>query len=122
MRKLLTIITVVLMTSPLLLSQNNEFNTSDLKKIAEKVEFKFVNKFKHLSGIKLLEFYNTIEADRSLIKQINIDSWAVCEHYNIDNFEIYNYYYKSISRATFNQYCKELNALMIIDGTTKQLK
>ncbi len=109
------------MSSPLF-SQNDEFNTADLRRTAQIVEFEFAKNLKNLSKDKLMEFYSSIEADRGLIKQININSWGICNHYNIDNFDTYNYYYKTISRATYNKYCKELNALMLLDGTIKQLK
>jgi len=102
-------------------SQNDDFNTSDLRRTAQTVGFKFANKLKNKSQDYILQFYSSIESNRGLIKQININSWGICDHYNIDNFDIYNYYYKTISRATYNKYCKELNALMLIDGTIKQL-
>ncbi len=103
-------------------SQNDEFNTADLQKIATKVEFVGAKNLKNLSNDELMTFYSNIEADRSLIKQININSWVVCDQYKIDNFDIYNYYYKDITRETFNLHCQVLNALMLLDGTIKQIK
>lgn len=103
-------------------SQNDEFNTADLRRTAQVVKFEFTKDLKNFSNDKLMDYYSSIESNRGLIKQININSWAVCEHYNIDNLDTYNYYYKPISRAIYNKYCKELNALMLLDGTIKQLK
>jgi len=103
-------------------SQNDDFNTADLRRTAQIVEFEYAKDLKNYSNDKLMEYYNSIESNRGLIKQININSWGVCEHYNIDNFDTYNYYYRTISHALYNKYCKQLNALMLLDGTIKQLK
>lgn len=102
-------------------AQNLAFNTSDLRKVASSIGFKGVKNLKDLSEGEWLQYFNNIESNRALITQININSWGVCEHYNIDNFDIYNYYYKTISREKYNMYCKEINALMLIDGTIAQL-
>lgn len=122
MKNIYLIIVFTILSVSSLLGQNGEFNTSDLRKTAQIVEFEFVKNLKNSSREKLMDFYSSIEADRGLIKQININSWGICEHYNIDNFDTYNYYYKPISRTVYNKYCKELNALMLLDGTIKQLK
>jgi hypothetical protein len=82
-------------------AQSGEFSTSDLKRVMA------ITQFKGASG---------------LLKQVNINSWGVCEYKKIDNFSTYNYYYKKISRETFDLYCKELNALMLLDGIIPQLK
>ncbi len=103
-------------------AQIKEFNTADLRKTAKIVEFEFAKNLKNLSEAELFEIYNSLESDRNLIKQFNISSWAICEYRNIDNFDIYNYYYQNISRHIYNKYCKELNALMLLDGTIKQPK
>lgn len=102
--------------------QNDEFNTADLRRIALVMEFEFTKNLKNFSEDQLMKFYTSIEADRGLIKQININSWAICENSNIDNFDIYNYYYKDISRTAYENSCKKLNALMLLDGTITQLK
>lgn len=115
-----TLITVIFFTS--IHSQNNKFNTADLQRVAKIVGFRYTKNFKNLPEDKLIQIYSSIESDRSLINQININSWGICEHYNIDNFDTYNYYYKPISRTVYNRYCRELNALMLLDGTIKQIK
>lgn len=54
------------------------------------------------------------------IKQLNISTWSLCNNRQDDVFRNYNIFYKPVSRATFDRYCKELTALMICDGTYEQ--
>lgn len=104
-------------------SQNDEFNTSDLRRIASLVGFEGVKLMKKYPTKEAqLMMYSLFESDRAAMRQLNINSWGVCERYNIDNFDIYNYYYKKITRDKYNLYCKELNALMLLDGTIDQLR
>lgn len=103
-------------------AQSGEFSTSDLKRVMAITQFKGAKTLKGFSSQKLNEFFNMIESDSGLLKQVNINSWGVCEYKKIDNFSTYNYYYKKISRETFDLYCKELNALMLLDGIIPQLK
>jgi hypothetical protein len=103
-------------------SQSGEFTTYDLKKVMNLTSFKGAKKLKSYSPQKLNEFFNIVEGDSGLLKQININSWVVCEYKKIDNFSTYNYYYKKISRETFDLYCKELNALMLLDNVIVQQK
>ncbi|WP_396165490.1 hypothetical protein [Flavobacterium sp.] len=103
-------------------SQIKEFNTNDLKKIISLTGFKPIKNLKGLDQQQLNQYFNTIEADTPLLQQLNIDAWAYCVYKKIDNFETYNYYYKDISRATFDNYCKEINALMLLDGVIIQPK
>lgn len=103
-------------------AQSDEFSTYDLKRVMEITQFKGAKNLKGFSPQKLNEFFNMIESDSGLLKQLNINSWGVCVHRKIDYFSTYNYYYKKIPRETFNTYCKELNALMLLDGIITQLK
>jgi len=117
----LTTLTTLLFASSAV-SQNDEFNTADFRRVASSIGFEGAKNLKGLSQGELLQFYSNTEEDRAMMKQININSWGVCDHYNIDNFDTYNYYYKDITREKYNQYCKEINALMLLDGTITQLK
>ena len=103
-------------------SQNGEFSTYDLKKAMSLTQFKGAKTLKGLSSQKLDELLNRIEGNAGLLKQININSWGVCNYKKRDNFSTYNYYYNEITRKTFDLYCKELNALMLLDGTITQMK
>lgn len=103
-------------------SQIREFSTYDLKKVIDLIEFKGASGLKGFSPQKINFILNKIESDSGMLKQLNIDTWYICDHKKIDNFETYNYYYKRISRATYSQYCKEINALMILDDIIKQPK
>lgn len=103
-------------------SQIKEFNTNDLKTVISLTGFKPIKNLKGLDAQKLNQFFNMIEADTPMLKQLNISSWVYCDYKKIDNFETYNYYYKDISRTTYDNYCKEINALMILDGVIIQPK
>ncbi len=103
-------------------SQNGEFSTYDLRKVKSLIQFKPVNDLAGLNEQKLNQFFNMVEADGPMLKQLNIDCWFYCDYKKIDNLETYNYYYKDITRETYNKYCKEINALMMIDGVIMQPK
>jgi len=52
--------------------------------------------------------------------QINIDTWSLCSYKHEEYFQIYNMYYKPVKRSYYDENCKALIALMLIDGTIKQ--
>ena len=54
--------------------------------------------------------------------QFNIDTWYLCSYKHEENFQIYNMYYKPITRNYYDENCKSLLVLMLIDGTIKQSK
>jgi hypothetical protein len=103
-------------------SQGEEFNTNDLKKVISIISFKPISNLKDLDQNQINQYLNMVEADSPMLKQLIIDSWYYCDFKKIDNFETYNYYYKDITRITFDKYCNEINALMLIDGTIAQPK
>ena len=119
--KILTLI-ISFVVSFTTFSQINEFSTSDLRRVATNVGFEGRKKLKNLTPDDLMKLYLNIETDRALLRQININSWLICSHYKIDNFDTYNYYYNDVAKDVYNMYYKELNALMLIDGTISQLK
>ncbi len=54
--------------------------------------------------------------------QINIDTWYLCSYKHEEYFQIYNMYYKTVTRSFYDDNCKALIALMLLDGTIKQPK
>ena len=52
--------------------------------------------------------------------QLNIDTWSLCSYKHEEYFQIYNMYYKTVTRSFYDENCKALIALMLIDGTIKQ--
>lgn len=54
--------------------------------------------------------------------QFNIDTWYLCSYKHEENFQIYNMYYKQVSKSYYDENCKGLINLMIVDGTIKQPK
>jgi hypothetical protein len=49
-------------------------------------------------------------------QQINIDTWAICNKKREENYLMYNMYYKPVTRNYFDENCKALITLMIIEG------
>ena len=54
--------------------------------------------------------------------QLNIDTWYLCSYKHEEYFQIYNMNYKAVTRNFYDDNCKDLIALMLIDGTIKQPK
>jgi len=52
--------------------------------------------------------------------QLNIDTWSLCSFKHEQYFQIYNMYYKPVSKSFYDENCKALIALMILDDTIKQ--
>lgn len=79
--------------------------------------------FKSLSITDSKQFKATILqlSDRAY-NQINIDTWWLCSYKHEENFQIYNMYYKNVSKSYYDENCKALIALMLLDGTIKQSK
>ena len=51
--------------------------------------------------------------------QLNIDSWYLCSFKHEEYFEIYNVYYKYVPKYYYDENCKALITLMLLDGTIK---
>lgn len=54
--------------------------------------------------------------------QLNIDTWYLCSYKHEEYFQIYNMYYKAITKNLYDDNCKALITLMLVDGTIKQPK
>jgi hypothetical protein len=63
-----------------------------------------------------------LQLDNQTIQQLNIDTWWLCSEKHEEYFQIYNMYYKPVTKAYYGANCKELIALMEIDGTVIQPK
>lgn len=120
MKKIILILALMLSFSSY--SQNGEFTTYDLKKVYSLIEFKPIKGLAGLNQQELNQYFNMVEADGPMLKQLNISSWYYCDYKKINNFETFNYYYKDISQTTYYKYCKEINALMLLDGVIIQPK
>lgn len=119
---ILILLACVFSINLVLAQEMKEFTAIDLKNIANTIDWSPAKNFKGVSKEKMNLFFLEINNDTALIKQINIDSWGICDYNKIDNLELYNYYYKDISRSFYNNNCKEINALLLIDGIIKQQK
>jgi hypothetical protein len=63
-----------------------------------------------------------LQLSDAAFKQINIDTWYLCSFKHDEYFEIYNLYYKLITKQFYDENCKALITLMLLDGTIKQPK
>ncbi len=104
-------------------SYSRDISINSLINAINKTEFRFVNKAKSVPVNLYSEMlYEVVGSNPKLLKQLEINSWSICSYNKIDNYSIYLKHYKNISRQTFDQYCQELNILMIIDGIISQSK
>jgi hypothetical protein len=99
-----------------------EFDLIQVEKVGKAINWKPAKLLKTLSSDELYLFFLRMNSDRGVVQQLNVNAWAVCDRYKIDNYALYNYYYNNISRETYNKYCKEINALMLLDNVVDQFK
>ena len=115
--------TIILLFTLFFVSQSKaqikEFSALDLTSTIEEIGFKPVKKLKNFNQIDLKKFIlSTIQ--NGLLQQLNINAWYLCENKREEGFQIYNLYYKKISKTYYNFHCKEINAIMEIDGVVQQ--
>lgn len=104
------------------LARNNDELTIDkLINAINNTNFRFKNNAKDIPSSMYKKMLVDVIHNRAL-KQLEIEAWNICDYKKIDNYNIYIQNYSYISKEVFNNYCKELNALMIIDGIIKQSK
>jgi hypothetical protein len=89
------------------------FNAGKVTSVMKQCEFK-----PQLITKDLFKFESVLNSlsDRAFY-QLNIDTWAKCNNDQDRAFEIYNANYKRVSRSYFQDNCKALIALMLLDGT-----
>ena len=117
MRKIILLFTVFFISQSK--AQIKEFSALDLTNTIEEIGFKPVKKLKNFNQIDLKKFVLS-SIQNGLLQQLNIDAWYHCENKSEEGFQIYNLYYKKISKTYYNSHCKEINALMEIDGVVQQ--
>lgn len=110
-----TFILILFLSSSIAYSQMQEFTGGDLKNVIKITKFQGVKTLKNIdTPQEINNLINWIYSESGVLKQLNIDGWFICESEEAkDNFDTYNYYYRDIPRYTYDNYCKELNALMI---------
>lgn len=115
-------LTIMLICTLQSFSQKAEFTAKNLSDVVQITKFKGVGILKGYTSQKINQFFNAVEANQPAIQQLNINAWFYCEYKKIDNLETYNHYYPDISRYTYDMYCREINAIMLIDGVIQQPK
>lgn len=93
-----------------------DISASQIVSVIDKVGFCPINRTKDVKVFKLA----ILQLSASAIKQVNINSWWLCNNRKDDNFTIYNMLYKEVTKEIFDLYCKELISLMVCDGTATQ--
>ena len=94
-----------------------DFNALKVVQVLDMCGFKSVS----MTDSKTFRLVILQLSDRAY-NQINIDTWWLCSYKHEENFQIYNMYYKKISKSFYDENCKALIALMLIDQTIKQPK
>lgn len=96
--------------------KDGEYTLLSIVKTIDKSGFEIQN-----LEISLKDFKKIIlQFDDADIRQLNISSRYLCTEKHNDNFEIWNMFYKRISKSFYYDNCEQLIALMILDGTIKQ--
>lgn len=95
-----------------------EFNALKVVQVMDACGFKPINITTDYKKFKSL----ILQLSERAYTQFNIDTWYLCSYKHEENFQIYNMYYKQVSRGFYDENCKGLITLMIVDGTIKQPK
>lgn len=97
--------------------RDNSFNAMKVVEVLDNCGFKSLS----ISDSKNFKASILQLSDRAY-NQINIDTWWLCSFKHEENFQIYNMYYKKVTESYYNENCKALIALMLLDGTIVQPK
>jgi hypothetical protein len=92
--------------------QDGEYSLISIIKIIEKSGFELQKLDVSLEVFKRA----VISLDEPTIRQLNIDTRYLCTNKHDENFEIWNMFYKEISKEFYQENCEQLTALMLLDG------
>lgn len=95
-----------------------DFNAMKIIRVIESSSFQPINVTTDLKQFKSA----LLQMPERAFKQLNIDTWYLCSYSHDENYQIYNMYYKPVTRAYYDQNCKALIALMLLDRTIRQPK
>ncbi len=122
--KYLFLITLLFFANSMTFAQSNPYGNKyddpsfEAMKIIKVIDPSAFNPTKLTTNMK--EFKSVIlQLSNRAYTQINIDTWYKCSYEHEKIFNLYNLYYKTISKTFFDDNCKALIALMLIDGTLK---
>jgi len=99
--------------------QSVDITNSQITATIDLIAFKPVKLLKQFKGVDLKKFIYYAN-EQSTLRQLNIDARYLCRNKKEENYEVYNLYYKKISKDTYDLYCKEINILMEMDGVIAQ--
>ena len=97
---------------------DKEFNALKVVQVIDACDFKPIMITTDIKQFKSLVLQLS---DKAYI-QYNISTWYLCSYKHEENFQIYNLYYKPVSKPFYDENCKALITLMLIDGTVKRSK
>ena len=96
--------------------KDGEYSLLSIVKAIDKTGFELQNLEISLQDFKKI----VLQLEDADIRQLNISSRYLCTEKHNDNFEIWNMFYKKITKSFYDENCEQLIALMILDGTIKQ--
>ena len=97
---------------------DKDFNGLKVVQVIDAAGFKPINLTTELKQFKSV----LLQLSERAYTQLNITTWSLCSYKHEEYFLIYNMYYKAVTRSFYDDNCKALIALMLIDGTIKQPK
>jgi len=118
------ILTIALFISSIGFGQSNpygdkyddpNFEAIKVVKVIESSGFKPSKLTSNLQEFKAI----ILQLSNRAYTQLNIDTWYKCSYEHEKVFNLYNLFYKPVTKSFFDENCKALCALMLIDGTLK---
>jgi hypothetical protein len=115
------ILLILIITSINVFSQNNigdryyedgEYTLVSVIATIEKSGFELQNRDISMEVFKRA----VIKLGEGSIRQLNINTRFLCTNKHEENFEIWNMFYKKISKEFYRENCEQLIALMLLDG------
>ncbi len=91
------------------------FDAMKVIKVIEPAEFNPKKLTTNLNEFKSI----ILQLSNRAFTQLNIDSWYKCSYEHEKVYTLFNLYYKPVTKIFFDENCKSLITLMLIDGTLK---
>lgn len=89
-----------------------QFNGLKIVNIIDKIGFKPFNRTNDMTKFKTA----ILQLSDKAYAQLNIDTWYYCSLKHEEYYQIYNLNFKPITRDIYDENCKAIIALMLIDG------
>jgi|GEM_PF-2881918 len=97
---------------------DKDFNGLKVMQVIDAASFKPIKLTTDIKQFKSI----LLQLSERAFTQLNVDTWYLCSYKHEEYFQIYSMYYQTVTRSFYDDNCKALIALMLVDGTIKQPK